>query len=234
MGDFDGDGDIDLTSGPKLLRNQGGLFVFVPNAIPNVLGNDSARYAVDIDDDGDLDLIGSGIVFWNNGAGVFSLANSVLPFAWGTGQGVRVVDDFDLDGDADVVTFHGGTHVTSVLINQLRQLRLEATGRLGDVITFRYSTRPGETAYATATVLACSFAETPPTMVPGIGWLRIDATQAILLGPYVIPAAGGEVVHQESVPPNPALIGMFLCAQPLELRGSRLRLGNFVSTWIGR
>ncbi|HEX5050332.1 MAG TPA: VCBS repeat-containing protein [Planctomycetota bacterium] len=234
MGDFDGDGDIDLKSGTQILRNQGGHFSVVPNALPNISGMDLLRVAVDVDDDGDIDLVGSGRVAWNTGNAIFVNATNVLPFAWGTGIGVRVVEDFDRDGDPDMVSWNGNTHRSSVLINQLRQLRLEGDADLGGAITFRHTVKPGQSAIATLTVLACSFAEIAPTEVPGFGWLRIDPTQAIPLGPFLLPAAGGEIVHQEPVPGDPALLGMFFCAQPLELRGSRLRLGNFVSTWIGR
>ncbi len=234
LGDLDGDGDVDIKSGPKVLRNQGGTFTVVPNAVPNTFGNDAHVAAVDVDDDGDLDLVGSGVVAWNNGNAIFVNASNVLPFAYGTGIGVRVVKDFDRDGDPDVVSWNGSTYRSSVLINQLRQLRLQGDADLGGVITFRHTVKPGQNALATLTILACSFAEIAPVEVSGFGWLRIDPVQAVLLGPFLLPATGGEIVHQEAVPANPALLGMFFCAQPLELRGSRLRLGNFVSTWIGR
>lgn len=82
--------------------------------------------------------------------------------------------------------------------------------------------------------LACSYAKTTPAPYGSYGWLQIDQAQLISLGPYLLPAQGGELVHTESVPLDPGLIGCFFCVQPVELRGNRWRIGNFVETWVGR
>jgi VCBS repeat protein/flagellar hook capping protein FlgD len=116
-GDFDGDGDLDLvvagsTDGnasgnrTRLYRNDGGSFVIVPTALPN-LGNAAFAWG-DYDGDGDLDLAVEGVdstsvrvtrVYRNDGGGAFVDIGAGLTavasggLAWG---------DFDGDGDLDL------------------------------------------------------------------------------------------------------------------------------------
>lgn len=233
FGDLDGDGDIDLHASRIVMRNQGnGTFVASSAWVPNTFENENLRLSADVDDDGDLDLVGGAAVVWNNGLGVFSQATGVLPFVSGSGSGVVSMSDMDLDGDPDAIAVANNRPL--VLINQLRQLRMDSPVLQGGSITFRLRMRPGETPTPIAAFFVCSFSQIDPLMVPGIGWVQVDPAQFFPLGAYVLPAAGGDVVHQEPVPVDPTLHGRFFCAQPLELRGDRIRLGNLVSTWIDR
>ena len=118
--DLDGDGDLDLLSGDTggallAFENDGGVFtelIGAANPFNGVdVGSNSAPTAVDLDGDGDLDLVvgvyyGSMRSFHNDG-GVFSeLAGAANPFA-----GIDVGDfstpafvDLDGDGDLDLVS----------------------------------------------------------------------------------------------------------------------------------
>lgn len=64
--------------------------------------------------------------------------------------------------------------------------------------------------------------------------MQIDAVQSVLFGPVLLPATGGTGSHFQPLPVSTALVGVPLAGQPLEWRGSRLRLGNCVDTLIGR
>jgi hypothetical protein len=233
VADFDGDGDLDLHAGTRVMLNQGnGTFVAFANRLPNVSGIDSLRLAADVDDDGDVDLVGSGIAVWNNGNAFFSLASSVLPFAWGTGQGLTRMIDVDRDGDPDALARIDSR--PRLLRNGLRQLRLLGSAALGGTVSLQASIAPGSTPQPAFVFLACSLATVTPTFVAGLGWVQIDPSLLSVIGPFALPAAGGAAVHHEPVPNDPALLGVLFAAQTLELRGNRLRLGNLVSTHLGR
>jgi hypothetical protein len=117
--DYDNDGDLDIyISGcvdrqngcnptSHLLRNDKGTFTEVATALPP-MGYLHHSW-VDIDRDGDLDLVMSGMnattnpwhaestVYRNNG-GVFTLAQTL-----GALDGMAVTGDFDADGDQDIL-----------------------------------------------------------------------------------------------------------------------------------
>jgi hypothetical protein len=112
MGDFDGDGDLDLItletfSSVKFIRNQGNL-TFTSESISATGAMGLA--IMDYENDGDLDLITvndqlqtNGItVFLNDGTGSFtSRENCFFPFATGLPRSV-VASDFDQDGKTDI------------------------------------------------------------------------------------------------------------------------------------
>lgn len=112
MGDFDGDGDLDLItletfSSVKFIRNQGNL-TFTSESISATGAMGLAT--MDYENDGDLDLITvndqlqtNGItVLLNDGTGSFtSRENCFFPFATGLPRSV-VASDFDQDGKTDI------------------------------------------------------------------------------------------------------------------------------------
>jgi hypothetical protein len=148
--DFDGDGDLDLlvtgtaTTGAvavpatRLYRNDGGgVFTSVPHPFPNVYLGPVAWG--DFDNDGDLDVVITGIddtgalvaVLWrNNGAGVFTDAGANLP---GMDLGFVAWGDFDGDGDLDLL-FSGNSNeswITRIYRNDDGTLTDANAGLLG-------------------------------------------------------------------------------------------------------
>lgn len=114
LGDYDNDGDLDILTGAmldgsfiNLLRREEGFLEFTPTADFGLYGGRAAWN--DIDGDGDLDFILTGldannnpgtILGWNDGHGQFSTQPFVevierdTPLQW---------DDFDADGDSDLI-----------------------------------------------------------------------------------------------------------------------------------
>lgn len=228
--DMDGDGDLDFFSLRTLLRNRGDG-TFVTETFP---GNMVFPFVADLDDDGDQDVFtpangfAAGAINWNNGNGTFTAGPGPNP----TGTFYDGVADLDLDGDPDAIRVFNGP--LQVFWNQLRQLEVIGSGSFGTDLQFRYSVQPGQNALPVAAWLAIAFERATPVFVPDFGWLQVDPLQATLFGPFLLPAAGGSFTHIEAVPAIPALLGATLAAQPVELRGSRFRLGNCVSTLLGR
>jgi len=112
--DVDGDGDLDAAlaawnnGGNRVLLNDGtGIFTPAPVPLPNATGNSQHIVALDVDGDGDMDLLvandGSpNKLYRNNGAGVFTDSSQDLP--QDNGRTISfAVGDFDGDGDLDLL-----------------------------------------------------------------------------------------------------------------------------------
>ncbi|MCZ6601760.1 MAG: VCBS repeat-containing protein [Planctomycetota bacterium] len=117
VGDIEGDGDDDLylanlpSPGPRMLVNDGSGFFSIQNSrIPGGLGGFMSSQFVDVDRDGDLDLVlgqiqgGGGThdrILLNNGSGNFSTAaqSTLPPRPGGSQNGTVAVDSADYDGD---------------------------------------------------------------------------------------------------------------------------------------
>lgn len=233
VGDLDGDGDVDLQLGRRVLLNDGqGMFTDITARVPNVSGNDSLDALIDVDDDGDLDLVGGPNVHWNDGHANFTQAANVSP-AQSSGTCV-LWTDADRDGDADVLTTISFQQTLVFHTNMLRQLWLTGPARLGGALGFDFHAQPGQVPQPVLVWLLGAFAKAPPTELPGFGWLQLDLNTAFVIGAQGLPAAGGDAMFSIPVPNAPALQSAFVCAQPLELRGGRWRIGNLVQTWLGR
>lgn len=118
LGDFDGDGDLDLYGVnwngfgqfDRTFRNgdasggASGSFSILQSSIPSSISDDNEADFLDYDGDGDLDVFvadfsGSGRLYANDGAGTYSL----VPNSGLTGSAPSLdADAADLDGDGDL------------------------------------------------------------------------------------------------------------------------------------
>ena len=120
-GDIDGDGDLDLiginagaSNGELLLRNNGTGTVWTnisTNISPNPVVDDNDSRFVDMDMDGDLDLIVGSLgtrdrIYLNNGAGLFTENTTLMAAVSDSTIDVKVAD-FDSDGRIDIITAQG-------------------------------------------------------------------------------------------------------------------------------
>jgi hypothetical protein len=120
-GDVDGDGDLDLiginagpSNGELLLRNNGNGTVWTnisTNITPNPAVDDNDSRFVDMDMDGDLDLVVGSLgtrerIYLNNGSGVFAENTTMLAAVSDSTIDVKVAD-FDSDGRIDIITAQG-------------------------------------------------------------------------------------------------------------------------------
>jgi Ca2+-binding RTX toxin-like protein len=128
-GDFDNDGDVDALyqngntagAGIGFLRNDGGLSFtnFTSAAAAGTpfagvsftgLQITSSTFAVDVDDDGDMDILDRGAtqVMYRNDGGVFTRTADPLADT-GAFDARMVFGDFDSDGDTDVIYQNGNS-----------------------------------------------------------------------------------------------------------------------------
>ncbi|MBV9080367.1 MAG: VCBS repeat-containing protein, partial [Elusimicrobia bacterium] len=121
MGDLNNDGRMDVVSVGQgqsapvltvLMAQAGGGFS--QTTLSGAGLKDSALALVDLNRDGSLDLVESGVdgsgatvskIYLNNGAGVFTSTTSTLP---GFSRGAFAVGDMDGDGDLDIVAAGAG------------------------------------------------------------------------------------------------------------------------------
>lgn len=130
VGDYDKDGDLDIfiagsVDNNKLLQNDGtGKFTDVALSA-GVAGNSAAKiYGVefaDIDSDGDLDIITTGVntttIYLNNGNGTFSDATTASGISNAVqGRDIAVVD-IDKDNDNDLVVISSSSPLISIYEN---------------------------------------------------------------------------------------------------------------------
>ncbi|MFM1935488.1 MAG: hypothetical protein RI990_447 [Planctomycetota bacterium] len=120
-GDMDGDGDLDLiginagaSNGELLLRNNGDgtSWTNVSAQIsPNPAVDDNDSRFVDLDMDGDLDLVIGSLgsrdrIYLNNGSGSFTETTALMAAVSDSTIDIKVAD-FDNDGRFDIVTAQG-------------------------------------------------------------------------------------------------------------------------------
>ncbi|MFC2090951.1 FG-GAP-like repeat-containing protein, partial [Bacteroidota bacterium] len=106
-GDYDSDGDLDFaiagdpdsySSASQIYRNDGGD-VFTSIEADLIGGHYSDLDWGDLDNDGDLDLLLDGTLYWNDGSDIFNRTYSGL---WAN-DGSTALGDCDNDGDLDLL-----------------------------------------------------------------------------------------------------------------------------------
>ena len=130
VAELTGDGVLDIAVANRtsatvtILKGGAGGFTFLRSY--NVGTETIDVKALDLDDDGDLDLAATEMwsgpthvdgtlwLLYNNGSGTFRTAEEALPFDGGTVLGVG---DLNEDGSVDVAVGHSYSTITSVLMN---------------------------------------------------------------------------------------------------------------------
>tara|TARA_R110002072_G_scaffold107517_1_gene233857 strand:+ start:3459 stop:5030 length:1572 start_codon:yes stop_codon:yes gene_type:complete len=225
LGDVDADGDLDFIAGNvdewygwinfgaqnRLLLNDGtGQFtnVTASNMPPSMAG---ALELGDVDEDGDLDIVSSGL-FLNDGNGVFVDASAQVP---ATGGSAVALGDVDGDGDLDRITASGpGT--TTLASNLLRHLDAPATPVIGQSYQLDVYARYGAPRLFDVAIPYVSFASAS-LAVPSLGTVGIDLAQAAPLPPLLIPQPAGVASTSLAIPNNPVFVGVQLYVQALHV-----------------
>jgi FG-GAP-like repeat len=221
-GDVDGDGDFDLVIGDSagvadsVVFDTGSVLQHVGALPPKT--RTYALQLVDVDDDGDLDVVRSHdgntlSLARNDGLGNFTDAATRLPpFPIHSTQ-VRAAD-LDGDGDTEVVTCFPGTP-TLLLWNRHRHVEVgpAMTGQTWNVNLLH---QPGYAGGDVLGLLAISLVRLPtPSAVPGIGDLWLDLGLPHLLVADVILQAQGVHTFGFAIPGAAALSGIELNVQGL-------------------
>jgi hypothetical protein len=232
LGDVDGDRDLDLVLGndtdpfdrfgqTRLYLNDGnGNFSEATDRLP--IDDDRTRgmALIDVDEDGDLDLVlgnepktnGSGTetkLYLNDGLGKFTEAPHHRRIDHDTHwTSALVAGDVDRDQDLDLVLLGDGVPAR-VYLNLHRHNDVVGLKLVGKNYGFAIRATLG---YGTADQLAVPFLspleQRPPLDVRPHGFIGLDLQFAIYLGVYVVPAAAGQVTTTFSVPNDVNLHGV--------------------------
>lgn len=128
QGDFDGDGQLELTGTISTISNppfgtffdngqvllelgEGGLWSVVSNQTLSVYPVSTQPFALDVDEDGDLDLVDGTNYYPNDGSGTFG-----PPLTAFAGEAIVAGADVDADGDLDYVTITAAGGIDSVTL----------------------------------------------------------------------------------------------------------------------
>ncbi|MCB9883642.1 MAG: VCBS repeat-containing protein [Planctomycetes bacterium] len=217
VGDLDGDGDVDCVTTTRypspydeihLLENVGGVFVERSTTLPLDARFASAEQLVDLDGDGDLDILLNHVayrlglasnidVLWNEGQWNFALrpGTRVPRVAWSLAAA-----DFDLDGDVDIYAACDWDCVGRVLWNTDRFLSSRWLPRVGRNFALDLS-GPASAGWF---LFASAGPATIP--VPGLGLLQIDPSTASAVSAGVLNLEG-DATFATVVPNAPSLVG---------------------------
>jgi len=229
VGDFTGDGLDDIfavrsVSGTSSVFAADGTGGFVLHSTVSSGGFYGAA-AVDVDEDGDLDVVTTGnntglramSLLLNDGTGRLVDGSAARVEARPISVARLAVGDADGDGDADV--FLGGFPLPVafpqlLFVNHHRQVWVPAPPAPGQNLVVRCSYEPGYGAGLGLALPALGPAASTP--VPTLfGVLHIDPTDVLALPFVSLPSPRGEGEVRLAVPNDPALSGTEVLVQAL-------------------
>lgn len=224
FGDVDRDADQDLVfSGAgglagEVLHNDGsGSFAIVPQALPPFVGTTRSMLLVDVDEDGDLDLVrgttANGVTLArNDGMGFFTDEPNAASVS-SPGYDFLLAGDFDGDLDVDLFTAAAGT-APQLLANQHRHLRSAGAPVAGMTWNVEVVSEPGYANTPRFSVLGIAGAALPtPIVSSSIGSLWLAPAQVLLATAELLPAGSSVATFSLPVPPIPALAGFPVAVQ---------------------
>jgi hypothetical protein len=228
-GDLNGDGLPDVVVDNQVWFNGGGgAFVAGPTLNPPI---GSPPTLVDVDGDGDLDLVESpAAVRFNSGGAAFGPRVSEAPYIPVPLQSTSapvpqsVVADLDRDGDPDIFGSDMRVH-----LNCSRQVAFGMRPRPGRPGSLQLFGNPGNVLWLFAAGATANLA------YPPFGTVLIDPATAIIVhggtfGTLASPTPGLASI-QGTLPPNPALAGLTSYWQMVDVTASRL--SNRLKTTVG-
>jgi len=219
-GDLNGDAMPDLVIDGQVRFNAGGGTFVAGPALPSTLIAPASL--VDVDLDGDLDLVETpATIMFNTGGGVFGLLQAYRPRQAAVVESAIV--DLDRDGDPDIIA-----PGPVVLMNTTRQIAHGSVPRPGRPASIDLYGTPGGAWFLFASNGTNSFP------FPPFGTVLIDPASAQLgaMGPFAGPTAPlpGTASLSVLVPNNPALIGWTTYWQAAD--AAQLRLTNRITITV--
>lgn len=233
-GDLDGDGDLDIVGGTNVWLNDGTGSFTGPASLPITSYGESLAL-VDVDLDGDLDIIINGVLpgqsatstllLENDGAANFTFLepiSSSTGSTWGTIVGPRYpVGDVDGDGDPDLLI--GDVNWFS---NTTRQLHAPGLPRIGQPLSLQVF----DDAAGSFEIWASLSLGGPLTFPEGVVHLDPSGALQAFVGTVANAAAPAEV--DLLVPFDPGLVGLTVHWQAL--LPTQGVVTNAISTTVAR
>ncbi len=248
LGDVDGDRDLDVVIGcwgsPSypgerhvLLLNTGaGAFVEgTAGRLPSTLAGTYDAALVDVDADGDLDLLigvesASIDVLWrNDGRGTFTDAGAIARGYLLTAAGGYSVADLDGDGDLDLVRYDttGGGSRTHLLVNLHGHVHAPWLARTRARYRVEFFSQPG---YGAAAVAVPFFATaTARIVLPPFGTFGLDPAVTIPLPHVSIAQPSGRGQLEWTMPDDAALNGLAIFVQAAIVPSANLNDTRFTN-----